>query len=241
MIAMFNTYLGDISPEVIINLGNTNASYNSSMINKPEHVRNCAHKVRMFELMRDNDIPCLTWFDLRVPSQRMTAHDWADSGNRLIFRRLDGDFRYGKESTRIDNGHWDYATVKEERIFEFRALCYNGDVFKLFIKDGDALRLKKDTTRFVRIDTVPSTIKDIAHEVYQALGINLCGLDIMLTGDKGFLVIEVNSAPGMNDSSIKALFNLIREEHGLIALDDDTKLDDDVDDLVYGEDGDDYE
>lgn len=206
----------------LFNLGNGNfmwerehISNGFKIINKVENIKNCSNKKRMFEILTHNNVPCLEYFDLDNPTDIFYAKHAIAIGKILCLRRR-------KRLKRVDNlnsfnYHRDwyrYATTKENKRFEYRVVMLYNEPIVVFIKNPNdhIFKYKQEYCTFARI-TLPKddSVLKVCKQATKALGIDMCGVDILVNKKGEAKIIEVNSGNGMAGRTIKKIMKLLRK------------------------------
>jgi len=109
---------------------------------------------------------------------------------------------------------YDYATLKEEKLVEYRILLLYGEPFRIMAKFPikKTFAYKQEYCQFVDIDI--DDFKELySNKIFVQLkkmvwkiNINLCGVDLILNQKGELKVLEVNSGAGMCGKSIKTFY-----------------------------------
>lgn len=202
--------------QVFINLGNsdydTSGYYNWKIVNHLDAIRNCANKIRMFNIFKENDVKCLDFFK----KGDMKNYGWRGFiGSKAVLKK-------GKRIriTRLFRGDWDYGTVFERKEHEYRVVVYKGAVLRAMEKiplDGNMDILKQKKCRFEHRPwrSLNRNVVEESIKACKALGIDLAGVDVLINNKGEVKVIEVNSGMAMGHRTAGRLFRRIEREEGL--------------------------
>jgi hypothetical protein len=207
--------------KIVLNIGDSSfneAEYVLSgydIINRVEDIKRCVDKKRMFKELAKGNVKCLDFMDLKTINGVLKAVLLIQCSKRLVLR-IEGRRKYKCISTLkelLDNlRECDYATAYEEKINEWRVLCYRGQVLRVWDKEPD-----DDNVRFWHRSNCTFNSSDnievgrLGLEASRALGIDLSGVDVLENDRHELKVIEVNSGMAMSYGTIKRLFNKIKE------------------------------
>lgn len=209
--------------DVIINWGSTDVHWNNlgSILNEPLQVSIAVSKVATYDRLRHADIRTVQY-----TTDRGVAQEW--SRNRRILGR---DYDRGSrghgitvyEPGTLDKDHKFYCKlVKKQR--EFRAHVFKDRVF--FIQE----KLKKRNVegnydRYIRSHSrgwcfafnhfnehpVPAGIAEISVSALSTLGLDFGAIDLAWSDRSGFTVLEVNTAPGLENTALQKYVEVFKE------------------------------
>lgn len=194
---------------------------NIAMLNRPASVARAVNKLETFRYLTWNGVPTVEW-----TTKRDEAEGWFYNGETVVERHsVNG---YGGSGIRVcklldmENGNEiseaPLYTKFIEKAREYRVHVFQGTVFDIQQKkrrsgentDG-TIKNKNSGWVFVRnITTPPSDIKDVAINAIKALGLDFGGVDI-LTKDGKCYVLEVNTAVGMQGTTLLKYTNIFKE------------------------------
>jgi len=207
--------------KILINLGDSYLNErdypNYEIINKVSAIRNCSNKKRMFEIFKQNNIISVHYFDLR--EQRFEAVDYLYGGFKLVLRK-------GKEIKIIgmdkleELKSYDYATIKEEKVKEYRVILFRGKIVRAMRKMPQTtdFQFKQENCKFVTVteNSFPREVIKNMIKAQKVLGIDLCGIDLLKNTDGEWKILEVNSGMSMSPKSVEIFYKmLIEEQKGL--------------------------
>jgi len=204
---------------IVLNYGNSKYEDDNDciLINTHEAINNCVDKKKMFEHIKDYSVG---YFDLDSEEEIIRAFNTLAMEKELVLRK--GSII--KCVTDIEDFEelfqkYDYATLKEEKKFEYRILMFYGKVFKIMLKHklNDKFVNKQINCKFINVDI--DDFKDIhGSEVFNSLkkavselGINLCGVDLIVNSDDECKILEVNSGAGMSGKSVRLFYEKLSE------------------------------
>lgn len=199
---------------VVINWGSSKVpEWNSSpsvykILNEPTNVSNAINKLRCFEILQRNGIPCLEF-----TTNQSEALDWLDNGRRLISRSvLDAHSGVGIDVVNpgddLPNSrmYTKYRKKKNEyRVFVLKDTIVDSSVKRRTLDWRENENFNKYVRNhcngwiFCRDDhTLPESAKRIAVESVKALGLDFGAVEIGETRHGNCFVIEVNTAPSLD-------------------------------------------
>lgn len=189
-------------------------------LNKPWAVRLAANKLLTFE--------ALSHAEVKIPEyteSKDIANKWLDNCKVLARDTAKGRggvgitlFKIGQE---IDKDYKFYVKYyKKQR--EFRIHVFNGNVIfeqeKLKKRGADVDKYIRSHDRgwcfafnHLRDSPVPDCVREQATSAVAALGLDFGAVDIGWNADSGACVFEVNTAPGLEKSSLKMYVDAIKQ------------------------------
>jgi len=186
------------------------------IVNRVKAIRKCVDKKAMFRAFEKAGVKSLSFFDLKTASGLIHAGTLVSMGKKMVFRRGRAYLIVSNTLDFVRNyGLFDYATVFEDKLLEWRVLVYKGKVFKVMKKDADddgVFALKQESTRFRRVDSPLKEVAEQSVKAAAALGLDLCGVDVCLTKKGDVKVIEANSGMALGKHSCRLLAELINAE-----------------------------
>ena len=208
---------GLVPLKIKLNYGNSQVEDDDDyiLINTQEAIKRCLHKREMFRYIRDYSVG---YFDLKSVSRVFKAFVTLMLGKELVLRK---GSKIKCVSTVEDfeklYKNYSYATLKEEKSFEYRILMFYGKPFKIKMKFNKKKEFvnKQENCRFIDVpidlfEELYGTeiIKNVRKAVWN-LGIHLCGVDLILNDKKEFKILEVNSGAGMSGKSVRAFYEVL--------------------------------
>ena len=200
-----------VKPNVLFNLGLSNCDcrgYNK-VINKPEAVRANADKLVMLRKLKNANV-CRPLVISKASDALMHIEDYngivAKPGNTFIkSERM--FYEYMLHNTP------DYFTEFIPHDKEFRVIIYNDRLVKLYEKirkpdyTGDLWKIENCEFKERRWEDFPGLVT-VAKSAVKAVGLDLCGVDIIRAMDGKYVVLETNSAPGMHENTLRKLVRM---------------------------------
>jgi len=191
------------------------------VLNNPQSVNNAVNKLRAFKIMKDAGIP--------VPdftTSYKQAVEWIKEGYIVLSRSL-LESHSGKGIT-VCKVIEDLPTVSKVYVkyfpkkYEFRVHVFNGKVIDYVQKrkrnDINELeydkyvRSYKNGWVFCRENAiVKESIKTLAVDAVKALGLDFGAVDIVMLGNGKARVLEVNTAPALENTTLESYVNAIKE------------------------------
>ena len=196
--------------DLVINWGCYGIPSYSRVLNSSEAVENATSKTRTFSILERAGI--------RVPVQttdRAIAQLWAREG-RILGRDLDrGSEGHGitvyKPGDTVASHKFYVKYVKKQR--EFRVHVFGGQVIdiqeKLKRKGGSSAFVRNTANGYVFVrgslveSPCPASVLQAAMASVGALGLDFGGVDIGFHSNDGTVVYEVNTAPGIEGTTVQ--------------------------------------
>jgi len=204
----------------LFNLGNGNfggqGRYESegyNIINKVNNIKNCSNKKRMFEILRQNKVPSLIYYDLNISQDRLRAMQHIRNGGIICLRR-----RKSLKRVKTLEGFnrlyqsYNYATAQENKRYEYRVVMLKDNVVVVYVKNPSlkVFKYKQEYCTFGRITLEKnSDILEVCKQSTKALGIDICGIDVLVNKKGQAKIIEVNSGNGMAGRTIKKIMKML--------------------------------
>lgn len=196
---------------VLINWGSTQPFKYKFDLNPPENVAIAAHKLETFRVLHAADVAIPKW-----TLNPEVAATWEDK----IIGRDTATGRGGVGITVYKAGeqlgkHLFYTSYFRKKR-EFRIHVFKGEV--IFQQEKLKKRGVENVDKYVRShdrgwcfafnhlpdSPVPSEVRDEASKAVEAIGLDFGAVDIGWHHVNGVCVFEVNSAPGLEESSLEA-------------------------------------
>jgi len=204
-------------PDVVLNLGDSKlneSSFGSMVIlNRRKAVKRCLNKKKMFRIFKMHRIPSPDYFDLNKKLDILRAMSCCAMKREIVLRRK-GNLRIVgsvREFLRFYRDY-DYATLKINKLAEWRVIVFRNKIVKVSIKRGSCFALKNANAHFEPVYYFSKDAIRLCKRVAGIFGIDLCGIDICYDKDsQDFKIIEINSAPGMNWDSVKIFLNYLKQ------------------------------
>ena len=184
-------------------------------LNSLASVRRASNKLEMIRV--------LSAAGITIPSFNTTVEDideCKDSSGNLYIRSKLGVVRYGNDFNPLADLY--YTEPIELKRREYRVHVFRGKIIGIYEKvplvEGAANRpklFKSNTCKFVRSDPLISRVDQEAQSLciaaVNALGLDFGGVDLVRCRDKSFVVLEVNSSPGLNSQMLERYTNEINQ------------------------------
>ena len=211
--------------QILVNWGCSENDAREYDLNKPWAVRLAANKLLTFE--------ALSHAEVKIPDyteSKDIANKWLDNCKVLARDTAKGRggmgitlFKIGQE---IDRDYKFYVKYYRKQR-EFRIHVFNGNVIfeqeKLKKRGEDVDKYIRSHDRgwcfafnHLRDSPVPDCVREQATSAVAALSLDFGAVDIGWNADSGACVFEVNTAPGLEESSLAAYVNSFKEyaNHG---------------------------
>ena len=226
--------------DLIYNYGNSNTNFpwmgnipSRHILNQPRFVHAASNKVLAFQALQ-KAIDSGDYSHLVVPAwtvSRATAVGWANEGEIIFCRQLTRASQ-GKGIVVAHNADeivnaplYTKGIMKVKR--EYRAHVFNGEVIDLVAKAVEAgsgadvnheIKSHANGWVFVReAVTIPDDVKvkliNTAIEAVEALSLDVAAVDIIRGKDNTMYILEVNTAPGMEGTTLNKYVTALKEYH----------------------------
>lgn len=196
---------------VLINWGSTKPFHATFDLNKPEFVAIAAHKLETFRVLQAAGVPIPQWTDNKEDAAKwntkVVARDTATG-------RAGAGITIYKKNEKIENHLFYSSYFKKKR--EFRIHVFRGQI----IFEQEKLKKKgvENADKYIRshdrgwcfafnhlLDSpVPIEVRSAAANAVAAIGLDFGAVDVGWHDDNGACVFEVNTAPGLEASSLDA-------------------------------------
>lgn len=196
----------DVNSDFILNIGNSEFE-GKGVLNKADKIKGCIDKKNMFREFKRNGVNCLKFYDLGSWYGWVRALFRVVFGNKLVLRKGRNCKVVRLKGFLKNYGNYDYGTLFENKVFEYRVLVFKGNIFRSMIKFNPfskKFRLCLDNTHF-KDCWVRSEIEKESLKAVKCLGLDLAGVDVLMNDRFQFKVIEVNSGMGLQKESILRL------------------------------------
>jgi glutathione synthase/RimK-type ligase-like ATP-grasp enzyme len=211
--------------DLVINWGNThvpNWRFDSRCdLNNPDNVRIAACKLATFNKLEENHVPTP-----RFTTSRETATTWLDSGSTILCRTLlNSHSGRGIIVVQPDNTLQDaplYVEYKKKRA-EYRVHVFGGEVIDECHKRkrnseerpenfNTFIRSYNNGWVFCRDGLLPDPNRSrIAIEAVSALGLDFGAVDMIYNErEQQYYVLEVNTAPGLEGTTLTKYLDVFR-------------------------------
>ncbi len=170
-------------------------------------VSKCVDKTKMFKEFRRNKIPHPKFYDLKSPFGTIKANMALIRGKKLMLHN--GAVKIISSIKELNKAKDKrYATEMINNREEYRINIVGGSIISVKLKEGNAKIKKLEECKFRMMDIIDKDLADVSTKAAKAVGIDLCGVDVVFDGKK-YIVLEVNSCPGMgNNTSRRAVSEL---------------------------------
>lgn len=210
--------------DVVINWGSTHTPFQIPYVNDPHGVSVAVSKIKTFEVLKANQIPCPD-----VTLDLATAVDW-NKNSRVLGRDLDNGSQgrgitvYDKATLDLTKKHKFFVKYyKKEREFRFHVLAGQIIFAQEKMKKAD-FNDNKNNNKYVRshnrgwvlafnhLQEKPYPVEGLAEVIgsVAALGLDFGAVDCGWNKDKGYCVFEVNTAPGIENSTLAAYIDAFK-------------------------------
>lgn len=198
---------------IVLNYGNScnfnEAKYRGKIIlNKKEAVMRCSHKKEMFKYIKNYAVD---YADIKTPEGIMKAIRLLLDSKELVGRNKSkiGIITTVAQFAEIYD-QIDYITVKERKLNEYRVLMVLGEPFRVMKKvnqnDDFALKIANSEFKPMKIKLFDQDAMENIKLAVKALGIDVCGVDILENDMHEFKILEVNSGAALCENSIRKFY-----------------------------------
>lgn len=201
----------------VLNWGNSNPGFKAAhMLNKPEAVKIASNKLSSFQVLKSNGVP--------VPdftTEYGVAKSWQDQGYRVVLRHKVSSHSGNGIEIAYPEDDLDYAplyTKYTKKDKEYRVHVVDGRVIDFCEKrkrSGDSnvdalIRTHEKGWVFCRENVeLTERMKEVCVRAVKVLGLDFGAVDFITRDDKMW-VLEVNTAPGICESSLRAYAKAFR-------------------------------
>lgn len=202
------------------------------ILNKLESVNNAANKLTALNILRNSGVatPDFT-------TSRSVAESWLQRGETVVERHeLRGNSGAGIRIVNLDDEEMP-STINSAPLYtkfipktaEFRVHVFNGEVID-YIEKKRVSSERRDETYNKYVSSVTSgwvfartnirdipEVRDVALKAVRALGLDFGAVDVVYYDGRPF-VLEVNSAPGLQGTTLVKYVNALRRYMGVSDL-----------------------
>lgn len=190
-------------------------NWNPHWLNHPESVRPCTNKIHTFQILQNNDVPTPKW-----TVNYEEAKTWTRAGG-VVYARTELSSSEGRgivlldiNTIRVDAPLYTLGLGHEE---EYRIHVFKEKVIKITLKcprvnnPNSWIRSHSHGWALNTRARAPLAVSRVAKLAVQALGLDFGAVDIgYKEGNSTAYVFEVNTAPGMIESTAMAYAEAIR-------------------------------
>ena len=216
--------------KIVINYGSSRLPeevLKCKVINSPEAVADCSNKLRFFNLMDGEDGPrCPPW-----TTELATVREWVVKGYSVMARTvLQGHSGNGIVIIKLDSVEQDiraplytrYVKKKDEyrvhvafgKVIDFSRKALSSDVDKENISD-DFFMVRNHEKGFVYVRGNVDLPEDVPKQALLAMkksGLDYGAVDVIYNQKQNkAYVLEINSAPGMEGTTLNSYSNIFKE------------------------------
>lgn len=178
-----------------------------SVVNKPTSVNVCRNKLEAHKRLL-NKVPMPLYTE-----DKETARGWLKSGRSVVCRAFVKSSKSNGVLITDDEGAFEEAPAKYytryiNHVAEYRLNCWKGECLSAYEKKVD----KHLNFKFILQKSIEERFNLIAKIVYDELGIDWCGIDVLKTVTGKIFLLEVNSGPILFPTTLKRLVNKLKKE-----------------------------
>lgn len=205
----YSRYIGAHSEDIIINYGCTkHIGVYGHILNKVENVSLGIDKLKAFL--------SVTPFSVQIPAYTITktkARKWLEDGDAVVIRETLTGSR--NEGVTITNSFEDLETKPAvlytryiPHLYEIRINCFKDKLLSVLVKEDDGnggwkFRLIKNGLH--------QKIQDMIKGVYSGIGLDIYGIDALVTVGDQLIFLEVNSGPVLFGQTLVRLTQAIKK------------------------------
>lgn len=202
-----------MEPDMIIRWGEAKFDFDLPTLNSPKAVTNAANKLRMINLLDECEevtIPTLVAPDNYI--------EVVDEDGYAFFRNKHNQIRRRKSPVDGDK----YALSPIDKTNEYRVHVFGDKIVGVYEKipyDPDTHIYKNETCQFKRLDQANPELMDplkgirpMCKAATKKLGLLFSGVDVIRDRQGNIFILEVNSAPSLNEPNIKRWGKLFKEQ-----------------------------
>lgn len=179
-------------------------------INKPTAVAKAVNKLTTLSLVK-NGVTHTTNF--------IKAKEWIVKGKQVVCRktatgtRSEGITIVSTEHELQDQIDCAFWTEYEPHHYELRINCYKNKIISILQKDTITNAQGENVFSFKLLKGTPhEELQEMVNDVYEKIGLDICGLDVLLTHKNKFKLLEVNSGPMLFGVTGVHIVNAIKKD-----------------------------
>jgi hypothetical protein len=190
--------------DLVVNWGSSNCPLYAGLLNHPNAVAVATSKTSTYRVLDDRNVPTLQW-----TCEPHEAAGWFGLGDTVYARRVDrGRSGVGievcTEPAQIPWSGCFYTRGVVGR--EYRVHVIKGRVVRVQkrYKDDDGVAVRSHSNGYAFISSgfkTPAYLREVAMDAVRALGLDFGAVDLINCRERGPLVLEVNTACGMEGST----------------------------------------
>jgi len=198
----------------VFNYGSTEPIIANKVFNNKKAVEIAVDKIKTFEALKQHN------FCVEYTEDKNQALQWVNEGYAVVCRSLtQGTNGKGMVYTRnpetLNNTPAKFWTKYIWHTHELRVHSWRGKVVNIFNKVQQPHPEKEgffnwDFQLFEGAEDNPQLV-DMVEKVYRQIGLDWCGIDILRTEDGCLHILEVNSAPQLQEQTEAKLTKLIKK------------------------------
>ena len=200
----------------VFNYGSTEPIIANKIFNKKENIEIAIDKISTFKALAKHNF-CVEFTD-----NKEQAEEWLSNGYALVCRALSQGCNgkgivYTRNKDTFINTPAKFWTKYLWHTNEFRVHVWQGKVVNIFNKVETPCtepekegRFEWNFDLFEGAEDNPQLV-NMCNKVYETIGLDWCGIDILRTEEGRLHILEVNSAPHLQDVTATKLAKLIRK------------------------------
>lgn len=184
------------------------------VLNKTEATNIAMDKIAVFKVLEKEKITVPFTVDKDV------ARQWFKKGNVVVARSLvkganGAGLVYCETEQKLENTEAIFWTKYIEHTNEFRVNIWRNKVISIYDKKRKPHKGEKtelfDFILYKGQENHPQLV-NMVQKVWENIGLDWCGIDILCTKGGELILLEINSAPILYPHTLKILTSLVRKE-----------------------------
>lgn len=200
------------NPDLIVRWGDSTTPFEGPQLNEGKHVRAASDKLKMIQALDE----CK---EVKIPKMAR-PNDYkevVDENGLAFFRNEHNQIRLRQKPVAGDK----YALSPIKKTNEYRIHVFNDKVVGVYEKipyDKETQIFKNDTCEFKRLDMANDQHRNyikgargMAKAAVKSLNLLFGGVDVVRDERGRFFILEVNSAPSLNEPNIERWTKIIKD------------------------------
>lgn len=206
---------------IVINWGSGRPFQGQIRFNQPAAVAQACNKLTTFEVLKNANIPTCEW-----TRSKAIAEQWLNN-NSIVYARTTAHGHAGEGIDVYTNSQqeilnrYQFFTKRFNTKREFRVHVINGEAVQVQEKKrrnnatnlNEFIRSHRNNWVFCinNLSPIPDQVNSTAIRAVAALGLDFGGVDIAINSLGDVCVFEVNTAPGIEGSTLQIYANKFKE------------------------------
>jgi hypothetical protein len=215
---------------LIVNWGNSTVpawklNMTGGCLNHPNSVAIAASKIKTYRRLEEKNVPTVYWTESVGVVREWLGDDY------IVLARAYDNLSQGRGITILDNPEVDIPKARfysryQEHNGEYRVHVFNGRVIDFVQKKkmrderieerglthNKYVRNHQNGWIFARVDVeLPDGVEDTCINAVDALGLDFGAVDVIYSEESGPIVLEINTAPGLEGTTLEKYQQAIGE------------------------------